>query len=349
MRKQLPSSSLSVSVEDIDLALQRWVEAGLLESEQRDAIVCFERSEDGQIEAAGRQPSVVPVVVEVLGYVAVVIVAAAGGLAISQFWQDLETWSRLLMVGVVTGLVAIGAAWISSSEDAAITRLANFLWFVGTAGVATWIAILGATALDLQAETVGLITGMGAGAVAAALLWWRRGTLQVLALFGALVAVILSALSFPDYVEPWAFGLAIWALGAGWGLLSWAGILPHPRAGYALASVAALGGAITVASASEAPGIWLGILTSAFMLAAAVRLRSGVLLGLGVPGLLIFTGWTIAYYVGASGGEGQGNLTVTLVILVLGLGLLAGVLVAARGRGAPPAAPSPVGGHRVSD
>ncbi len=336
-------------VEGLGTALQHWVEAGLIRPEQRDAIVRFERAEQRPIEPAAGAPSVVPVVVEVLGYVGIVVVAAAGGLAISQFWPDLDTWAQLMLVGVVTGLVGLGAAFISSSTDAAITRLANFLWLVVTGGVATWIVIFGVAVLDLEEAAPVFVAGLGTAAVAAVLLWWRRATLQVLALFGALVAVTISAISFDHHADPWVYGLAIWGLGVGWGLLSWGELLPHPRAGYALGSVAALGGSIAVAGDTQVPGIWLGLLTSGLLLTAAVRVRSGVLLGLGIPGLLVFVGWTIAYYVGATGGTGEGNLAVTLVILVLGLMLLAGVLVAARSRKGPPAEAAPDGAGDVSD
>lgn len=331
----------------------RWVAAGLITSVQRDAVLDFERTTapatiaaptvaaPGPAEAAGSKRTI-PVLVEIAGYAGIAILLAATSFVLGTYWADLADWARLLLTATITLLLAGAATTISWQADRAVARLANFLWFLATVGVALFVGLLNETTLHLDSMEAVLLTAGVTAVPATFLLWWRRAPLQHLAEFASLASILLAGidLATDGFATAALTGMVFWGLGGIWCLLSWGGLLPSPNVGYTLGSLTLLIAPIAVSVTYPDAGIWLAIFTALALLAAGAALRSLALVGLAIPGVFASITAALERYVGF---EGDSGVFATLVLLLLGAAILVGALVTARRLGQQRARP---GGHR---
>lgn len=306
--------------------LARWAGAGLLSTEQVEAIDEWE---------AGRELRPRPrraLVAEAAGYAGVVLAASAGSLALAQYWADFETWARLLLVVTGTAFVGAGAWATSGGTEEALRRLAAFLWTATVAGVFGTAVLTADEALGLAGQNVALIAGATATAVAAALLWRRSTTLLALALLASLVVLVVGVVSQYDHVSSDAIGTAIWGLGVCWTLLVLGGVVPSPRPALAAGGVVALAGAQVMVD-DWTVGRWVGLGTAVVLLAGSGGLRAPGLAVAGLPGLFVFTGELVAAATTRDGAPEGSRIGLVLGVVVVGLALLAAAVVVARQQG----------------
>ena len=103
--------------------------------------------------------------------------------------------------------------------------LRGVLWLGSSAAVAAFAALLGAEVLDLDGEAVALAAGL-VTATHAGVLWWRRPRpLQQLACLAGLAVAAGAGVALAGANEA-AVGLSVWAVGVGWVLAGWRGLLP---------------------------------------------------------------------------------------------------------------------------
>lgn len=304
--------------------LARWAAARLLTLEQVEAIAEWE---DARTALPHRSPRALAA--EVIGYVGVGIAASAAWLALEQYWADVETWARLLLVVTATGFAALAAWATSDATDDALHRLAALLWAAALAGTGA-VAVLGAgEAADLASQNVLLVAGLVTVPAAAALLWWRRTSLQALALLGAVVVLAIGVVSQYDHLSSDVVGTTLWGVGGCWTLLALGNVVPAPRPVLFAGPLVALVGAQLMVDDWTA-GRWLGLCTAAILLAGSAVLRAPALAIVGLPGLFVFTGELVAAMTTRGGEPVVPRVGLVLALVVVGLGLLAGAVIAAR-------------------
>ena len=300
---------------DLDDSLERWQEAGLISTEQIEAITTFE---------AAARPHRSSLIAEVLGYLGGALAIVALWVFIAEYWSDLESWAQLALIGVLTFAFLAAGAWARTSPSEAVGRLASFLWFLAVAGVAGWFGVLSTGTLDVSEETVALWVTIPTFVVALVLWLPFRKLLQVVALVGATHALVLSALA---QVKPtpfdW-FGLVIWSIGTACVLLAWGGVLVPKGTSYGLGIVAILlGPSMAGTGLDQAWPLWLGLLTAAALLVASISLREIVLLVGGAGAVFVFLPQLIFTYF-------RDTLGVPVALFLSGVLLIAAALLVAR-------------------
>ena len=303
------------TVKDLATSLRAWVAAGLISEDQARAIQSHEVT-----PADDRR---VPLIAEVLGYLGGSLALIAAFILAGEFWPDLETWARLLLVGAGT-VAFLAAGWfIKDTDNEAILRLSSFSWALGTVGVAFFFGLLADDVFDAKEETTALVASAAALGIGYVVYRLSPRSLQQLLLGGAAAAASLSLLAHLDQPPEEFYGLAIWAIGVAWLLLTWGDQLQPRITGYALGSFAALLGPQVMRFNDSGWPMLLGLATAGVLLTFSVGLRNTVLLGFGAAGIFIFVPQIIFEYFGDTIG-------VPLALFLTGVVLLGAALLVAR-------------------
>jgi hypothetical protein len=317
-----PGDRRVVTAED----LRRATEAGVVTAEQAAALLAFAGAGPRQARAGERAPRGTPVVVEIVGYLGGVLALIGATTLIGQFWQEMPSWSRLVLAGsLAAGLWGAGAA-VDESADAALWRLRGFLWFLSSGAVAFFAGVLSADVLEWSPEATAVLVGVSTALHAVSLWQLRDRPAQHLAFFAGVIAVFAGACAWVD--GPGLVGLVLWAFGLAWLVLGWRRLVPPA----VVALVAAPG--LMLVAAGLTGGSWeavaplLGLVTAAGLLAAGTVLREFLVTGVGVAGVFVYLPMSGAEYFGETIG-------VPIVLLVTGA-LLIAVMVLLLRRGAGP-------------
>lgn len=269
----------------LDRKLADWEAAGLLTAPQVAAILTHEGDGDG--DAPARR---ITVAMEALGYVGATLALSAVSLVLGEYWETLGTPGQLAIIGALSGLLMLAGALVRDVSEPAVARLGSVLWFASTVGVAWLVGVLGDEVIGLEWDATTLVVGSSV-VVQGGVLWWlRRRTLQHLAVFAGVSTSIGGLLALADLeLEPFAFGLTTWGLGAVWALLAHAELLPPRPVGYVLGILAlGVGAELTSVGDYRTAGLLLALATTAVVLGAGILRREVVLLGLGAVGIVAF-------------------------------------------------------------
>jgi hypothetical protein len=315
--------------------LERWVAAGLISSEQAEAIGAHERQATAARAPAGERR--ISLIAEALGYVGTALALAGAAVGLGQTWEDIPAWSRLAIAAGATAVLLLGGLLLLRQAEPAFRRLQSVLWLLAVGAAAWALAVLGVEFIDLdEAEPMVLLVGAGTAALAAVLWAVRRNPLQHAALFATLhVALVGVILSLPGETPMWVYALVVWALGVAWGLLGWRRALEPWWLAIALGSV----GAIVGPSVGIDGYPWLlavALATSIFLMVVSVPTGQVPLLAVGTVGTFGYVTWAVFRYFGDSLG-----VPLTLVVVggvFLGLAVVAGRLTQVtrgRWRGSP--------------
>ncbi len=302
-------------MKDLTASLQEWVAEGLIDEEQARAIHSYETAPSDQRR--------VPLIAEVLGYLGGSLALIAAFILVGEFWADLQSWAKLLLVGAGT-VAFLAAGWfIKSIDDEAIHRLSSFSWALGTVGVAFWFGLLADDVLDTEPETT-LLIGTAAGLLAGLALYrLTPRSLQQLLLGGALVGTSVSLLAHLDQPPEEFYGLAVWGIGSAWLLLAWGDHLRPQNTAYALGAFAVLIGPQVMRFEDALWPLILGLVTAGLLLAISVTLRNTVMLGFGAAGIFLFVPQIIFEYF-------EDTIGVPLALFLTGVLLLGAALLVAR-------------------
>jgi hypothetical protein len=304
------------SIDPLAAQLRRWVAKGLLTEDQAAAILAVEHPRTPQPPAPTRPVSVM---VELLGYLGGILAIIGAALLTARFWQDLATWTRLALLGLVAVALWAAGALVHEHADPALWRLRGVLWLLSSAAVALFAALFAADVLEVSGEAVALVAGL-ATATHAGLLWWRRPRpLQQLACLAGVVAVTGGGVAVLGGSET-VVGLSIWAVGVLWVLLGWRGLLPPAVVALLAGGMVLLFGAQAMAAGWAAAGLLLGLASAVALLEAGTRGRRLALAGVGIWGVVMFLPATVVHFF-------AGTVGVPVMILLAGVVLLTVTLV----------------------
>lgn len=327
--------------------LERWLSAGVITTDEADAIRHLEAEATEAREAAAPAPpmpmppapapapSRIPLVAEALGFLGGALAITAGIVATSQFWDEFSTAARLVLLGAVTGLLVVAGLVVRREGERALAHLGSFLWLLATGTTAFWTVIFTVDVAGWDGVDVVLATGAATSVVAAALWAWRPAPLQHVATFIALAVTVAAVAGQVEHVGGRFIGIALWAFGVVWLVLAWTGLVKPVSLGYALGGVLTIAAGRVLGGESAALDI-LTIATALALLAASVPTRSMTLLWVGVIGVIAAVPTTITEYFGSS-------LGAPVVLFLAGMSLIGVAVVASRiareVRAVPPAAP----------
>lgn len=316
--------------------LAEWMAAGLITSDQADAITSYE---------AATQPGVTPdtdspqstdsrgaLAIEVLGYLGGALAFAAVAFLVGQMWDSLGQLGQLLVVGGATVSLLAAGGFLRLAQQAPLRRLARFLWFLSVGGVSatTALVLLNTVypATDFAEEAV-LIVSAASLAAALPLWWFERRALQQAAVFIALAYTVGMGLVVLTDFDASVYAWIAWGIGLAWLVLSYLDRMPPQKTGYALGSIAVLlSPQLGMLESFDAPVLMLGlgVATALGLLAAALFTEERLFLGFGAVGILIYVP-QITFEV-----FGEDTLAVPIVLLVTGLSLIAVAVIYARMR-----------------
>ncbi len=264
----------------------------------------------------------IPPVAEALGYVGAAVAVAALVTYFTQFWWEVSTLARGVLLGAITLVFFVGGWVLRGHSDPAVARLSSVLWALSVASGWGLLWVLLPAPSYGESDPRALEAGLGSFVYAAALWTRSRATLQLIALFVMTISAALGAVVAGHEETPrYAIAFVLWILGVLMLLLSWRGLARPVSAGYAAGAVAALY-APGFVSEQRVALIW-GLATAVALMVASIPLRRTVLLGLGALGVFYSGVRAILWYIPGSRG-------VTLALLIAGLVLVAGAVLAVR-------------------
>jgi hypothetical protein len=281
---------------------------------------------------------------EVAAYVGAPAAAAAAGVIVAR--SSLGTTGRVLVaVLFVAVFLAVGFA-VGEGEDR-IGRLRSVMWF---GAVLAWFALVQVLVFDvagLGSRTAGVVASILAAAGAGAVWWLCRRSLQQVALFLTLVAIV-TAIAFPtpslSGFDTTTIGVLVWLLGLAWLVLGARGVIVPRRTALVLGTVSALLAPVyLLRTGSSIGGEVLGFITAIALFVAGGRFGDRAVEGLAIVGLAVISSVVVAEHL-------RDPEELALVALLVGLGLLAVAVWLARPRpdlpfgggpslSAPPSAP----------
>jgi hypothetical protein len=205
-----------------------------------------------------------------------------------------------------------------------VAAAGGVLWLASSAAVACFTALLGAEVLDLDGEAVALLVGLAA-AIHAGVLWWRRPRpLQQLACLAGLAVAAGAGVALAGGNQA-AVGLSIWAVGVGWVLAGWRGLLPPTVVALVAGAIVVLQGAQATAVTWEGAGLVFGLASAAGLLVAGTTGRRLGLAVVGIVGVVMFLPATVLHFF-------AGTVGVPVLLLLAGVVLLAVTLIMLRWR-----------------
>jgi hypothetical protein len=162
----------AVSPVSLDQHIVWWREAGLITTEQAEAIVEQERRWAAQTAQAAQAAQTVqtgsdggrpregepttgrlPLVVEALGYIGGVLSLVGAVLLLSRYWTDMSLAVRLGL-GVAVSLVLMVAGLVLHETDPALVRLRWSLWLLSSAAAGVTTGLLALDGFDAEAPIV---------------------------------------------------------------------------------------------------------------------------------------------------------------------------------------------------
>ena len=226
----------------LDRRAVEWVDAGLISSDQAEAIRRFERDT--------HPPARLSVVAEVAAYLASVIAVGGGAAIVAPNWSQLGTVGQMavaLAVAVV-GFVA-GHRLVALGEPGTV-RLGSFLWVVATGGLALAAAAV-IDAVEPHDDASWAIVIGTVVLVAGGVMW--RNLDRPLQLATTAVGLGVAATGWFELIDVriWAVATIMWVAAAVLGVVTVLGYL-HPRGmALAIAAVGMMFGAFQLAERSE--------------------------------------------------------------------------------------------------
>jgi hypothetical protein len=301
-----------------------WVSEGIISEEQAERIRAREGPALGAIVPAAR-PSMMPLVIEALGYLGGAIVVVATILIADRFWADLSDTTRLVLLGAAALLLLAGGLAVPARLEDIGTRLRSVVWVVSTGAVAGFLGLWGSQFADLHGSDLALmVTGVTA-AYAAALFALRPAPLQQMAMMGLLGGTASAALAKFVGGDSWP-GVGFWVVGVAWIVLGQAGFLKPVRLARVAGAVLALIGSMMATSGLADPALVFSLVTVAAVVALAVALSDLALLAVGSLG-------AIQAIISAANEWFPDSLAAAIALLLVGGGLVAAAILIARRRG----------------
>jgi len=288
-KKQKNAQRLEPRMQD---DLNRWVEAGLISSQQALTISAFveKQANEAQSEAAQRMP----LFAEAVGYLAGMLITGGTWALLGMFWVEMSTAVQLLFLGTVAGILFVAGAAVPEKADPAFARLRAVIWLVSVSTISGFAGVFGNSVLGFESPEGILLFSSTVTAAAAFALWgFKPRPLQQLASFTSVAIATISLIAMGEGSSE-TVGFAMCVLGAAWTLLAWRQLVPPQKTGYLLGTSTLLV-SVAVAAPSDFAHLF-GLGTAVALLAIATIISEAFLLVVGLAGLFVYTPWTIFYY-----------------------------------------------------
>jgi hypothetical protein len=273
---------------------------------------------------------------EVAGYVGAPAAATAAGIIVAR--SSLGTAGRVLVAGLfVAVLLAVGFA--VGDVEKRVVRLRSVMWF---GAVLAWFALVEILVFDvggLGSRTGVVVASILATAGAGPVWWLCRRSLQQIAVFLSLVAVV-TAIAFPtpslSGFDTTTVGVLVWLLGLAWLILGARGLVLPRRTALVVGTITALLAPVyLLRTGSSIGGEVLGFVTAVGVFVAGGRFDDRAVEGLAIVGLAATSSAVVAEHL-------RDPEALAVVALLVGLGLLGVTIWLTRpSSGAPLAGPAP--------
>jgi hypothetical protein len=305
--------------------LQRAAASGIVTQEQAAALLTLVAA-PGPARPVERPPRGVPVTVEIVGYLGAVLAMIGAAILVGRFWEDMASWSRLVLVGLLAaGLWSAGAV-VDESADSALWRLRGFLWLLSSAAVAFFAVLVGADVVEWTPEPVAVLAGTVTALHAGSLWRLRDRPAQHLAFFASVIAALSGAGAWID--GPGMVGLVLWAFGLVWLVLGWRRVVVPVELALVAAPALMLVAAGITGDSWESLAPLLGLATAAALFAGGTMLGEFLVAGVGVVGVFVYLPMSAAEYFSETIG-------VPIVLLFTGGLLILVMVVLLRRQGGP--------------
>lgn len=316
--------------------IDRWTANGTITAAQAERMRA-DLASAGLTTTAGAQVGPAPavrgssLVTEALGYLGGIIILVASGLVVGWFWEDMSTAARLVLVGAVAVLLLIAGAVVSRRPGGPGDRLRSVLWWLTSAAVAGFLALLFDEVIPSGGDEVLMLTAGGTAVVSSVLWAIHPRVLQHIATFAPLVVAVGVGTQLLGREGPLP-SLAIIGIGAIWAVLAFGSILETKRQGVIAGAIAMAIGAMIMSG--NRWGTAVSLLTVAGLVAGAILLRDLLLLVVAAAGLLVVLPVAMSTYF-------SGVLGAALALLLVGVVLIGAAIVTARRRRERPPAAAP--------
>jgi hypothetical protein len=253
---------------------------------------------------------------EVAGYVGAPAAATAAGIIVAR--SSLGTAGRMLVAGLfVAVLLAVGFA--VGDVEKRVVRLRSVMWF---GAVLAWFALVEILVFDvggLGSRTGVVVASILATAGAGPVWWLCRRSLQQIAVFLSLVAVV-TAIAFPtpslSGFDTTTVGVLVWLLGLAWLILGARGLVLPRRTALVVGTITALLAPVyLLRTGSSIGGEVLGFVTAVGVFVAGGRFDDRAVEGLAIVGLAATSSAVVAEHL-------RDPEALAVVALLVGLGLL---------------------------
>ncbi|WP_433713750.1 DUF2157 domain-containing protein [Nocardia sp. CA-084685] len=301
-------------------ALGRLVDEGVLTEAQRDAVVRALVAEKTKPDSPGK------LLAEIAAYIGAGLMLGALVLLVASSWNDLQRAGRVLIFGLVSLGLALGAIALAGGVSALFARtalphssrvrLATVL-FALTSGAA---AVTVGSAIDADNTWVYACV---AGLVVAALGYSALPSIiGLFAVAGYSVVLVPGVLDEVFGVEEVWVGLGLLALGAVWFALTRLGAFVETWAGYLVALLVSAAGIVTV-DVDRREGFVLAVAVALVCFVLHATQRSAVLMIGGAAMIALAVGLAVAHWFDGAVGAMVAILLIGTVVLALGAWLLA--------------------------
>lgn len=198
---------------DVEEHLERWLSGGVIPDDVAERIRAFEKQRPG-----GPSPAERPSAMEALLYLGVIVVSVGVFALIEQRWPDLDSWARMIAIGVPTLLALILGAGLHGSREPGFSRAGQLAWFVSVGLFAGTVAVFlneyQPGGIGIEDDPEGLLAMTGSAALLALVLWvFSPAHPQTVALGATLFALGQGAGNWPDEFSEVVAGMLIFAFG----------------------------------------------------------------------------------------------------------------------------------------
>jgi hypothetical protein len=273
-------------------------------------------------------------IVEILGYTGTAIALVGTGAVVGTFTSGGREVTLFVSILLAAALFVAGLV-VGAAGNKRLQRMQSVLWFLS---VSAFQAFMGAL-IEPSSKGSLFVVLVLTGAVAAALWFLLRRSLQQLALYGAVLgAVLVFAVPEPTFgvfsflggiPDLSATAILSMLVGGGWLALGLFGLITPPRTAMVLGSLTVLIGTLILASQIEEGAFLLMAVAGAALLTIGNMRSDRAVSGIGIVGLLL--GAAVFFGEIVSGNAGS------VIALVVGVGILLAAILLGRSWGAVPA------------
>jgi hypothetical protein len=266
--------------------------------------------------AAEAQPRRISLLMEAIGYIGTILVLAGAFAFAQQHWSDVTEAGRLAILAIGTAVFLGIGAFVLSSTEPALRRLAAVTWaisvaaFAGSAGMVNLL-------LDTSGKTPFLTIATSTAAYAVVLWVLHRHGVQQAVAFGASCVAVASLVNYViTDASGWMIAVPLWAMGVAWAAAGWWRRVDPWFVAVPLGLLVAL---VAPATIDHPSGLrfGLGIATASIVMAFAVIEKFTPALAMGAVAELGYVIGAVTYYFGDTLGVPASLVIAGLLILLM--------------------------------